>query len=338
MTIKPEIQSVTESVYASGFIKSKGQYNVFGTVNGVIKDILVKEGDLVKKGDPIMIIQNQTAFLNSENAMLNAQYNDYTRNEDKLVQIQKDIELAGRKLKSDSLLMVRQNTLWNQGIGTKTEQEQRELSFQNTKTSLENLKLKLNDAQKQLKFSSAQSRKNLQITQSLLSDYTVKSEVSGRVYAVMKEIGEMVTPVTQLGVIGNDKNFIIEMQLDEYDITKLKQGQEVIVRLESYGSEVFEATVSRIIPIMNEKSRTFTVEANFVKKPDILYPNLTIEASIIINKKDNVMTIPVLYIKGDKYVTLKNGTQKEIKTGLKDHQITEVTDGLNVSDEIILTQ
>ena len=191
--IKPEIKSITESVYASGIVKSNDQYNIFSSINGVVKQILVKEGDFIRKGDPIMIIQNQTAMLNTENAELSAEYNTYIRNEDKLLQIQKEIELAKRKLKSDSLLMTRQNNLWAQGIGTKTEQEQRELTYQNAKTTYENLKIKYRDVNKQLKYASTQSKKNLQISKSMLSDFTIKSELTGRVYSLAKEVGEMVS-------------------------------------------------------------------------------------------------------------------------------------------------
>lgn len=51
--IFPEIKNITESVYASGFIKTKNQYEVFGRINGVIEKVFLKEGMLVRKGDPI---------------------------------------------------------------------------------------------------------------------------------------------------------------------------------------------------------------------------------------------------------------------------------------------
>jgi HlyD family secretion protein len=47
-TFKPERSSITESVYASGVIKSKNQYQVFPSVNGIIDTVLVSEGDSVK--------------------------------------------------------------------------------------------------------------------------------------------------------------------------------------------------------------------------------------------------------------------------------------------------
>mgnify|MGYP000005477457 CR=1 FL=1 len=39
-TTKPVIKSITESVYASGFIKSQNQYEVFGKSNGVFVSII----------------------------------------------------------------------------------------------------------------------------------------------------------------------------------------------------------------------------------------------------------------------------------------------------------
>ncbi len=334
--IKPELKSITESVYASGIVKSSNQYNIFSSINGVVKQILVKEGDFIRKGDPIMIIQNQTAMLNTENAELSAQYNTYIRNEDKLLQIQKEIELAIRKLKSDSLLMTRQNNLWAQGIGTKTEQEQRELTYQNAKTTYENLKIKYRDVNKQLKYASTQSKKNLQISKSMLSDFTIKSELTGRVYSLSKEVGEMVSSQTSLGVVGDGSHFILELQLDEYDIIKIRKDQEVIVKLDSYNDSIFEAKVVKINPLMNEKTRTFTIEADFVKKPGLLYPNLSVEANIVLAKKENIITLPRKYIIDDKYVLLKDGSKRKIKTGIKDYVLAEIIEGLDIKTEVIL--
>ena len=72
--IKPTEEKITESVYASGTIKSNNQYKVFSTVNGVISTIIVKEGDVVKKGDAIIKLVNTNAELNTENAALSADY------------------------------------------------------------------------------------------------------------------------------------------------------------------------------------------------------------------------------------------------------------------------
>lgn len=52
---KPEFASITESVYASGIVKSKSQYELYSTVNGIIDSLFVSEGDTVHKGDKILV-------------------------------------------------------------------------------------------------------------------------------------------------------------------------------------------------------------------------------------------------------------------------------------------
>ena len=57
-TITPKTTDVVESVYASGIVKSKNQYEVFTKINGVVDKIFVEEGEQVSKGTPILRIEN----------------------------------------------------------------------------------------------------------------------------------------------------------------------------------------------------------------------------------------------------------------------------------------
>ena len=86
--LHPVKEKITESVYASGIIKSTNQYKVFSTVNGVIAAIMVKEGDVVKKGDAIIKLVNTNAQLNTENAVLAADYAAKNTNAEKLHELQ----------------------------------------------------------------------------------------------------------------------------------------------------------------------------------------------------------------------------------------------------------
>ena len=85
-TIKPSISSISESIYASGLVKTNDQYQVFATVNGIIDQVYVQEGSVVKKGDPLFAISNETQQLNKENAQLAANFADLNANQ--LVQLQ----------------------------------------------------------------------------------------------------------------------------------------------------------------------------------------------------------------------------------------------------------
>jgi multidrug efflux pump subunit AcrA (membrane-fusion protein) len=321
-------------VYASGTIKSKNQYQVFATVNGLLVEIFVKEGDTVKKGEAVLRIAGEAQRLSRENAELAARFNALSVNQGKLNEAKAFAELAKNKFTNDSLLFVRQKNLWEQKIGTQLELEQRELALNNSKTAYVSALIKYEDLKRQLAFTASQTQKNLLISDKQESDYTVRSELDGIVYNISKEKGEMVTPQNPLAVIGSANAFILEMQVDEYDITKIKKGLPVLVSLDSHKDKFFEATITRINPLMNERSKTFLVEAEFVKQPELIYPNVSFEANIVLARKEKVLLIPRNYLLNDSAVVKANGDTLVVKTGLKDYQKVEIISGLTVEDEI----
>lgn len=332
---QPAVEKISESVYASGIIKSRHQYQVFSKVNGLIVSIPVTEGDTVKKGDPLMMILNETAKLNAENAALSADYARVSANEDKLKELKVNIDLAKNKLSNDSLLMTRQRRLWQQQIGSQQQVEQAELVYKSSLTAYNVAVFKYNDLQKQLHFAASQSGKNLEITTTQKNDYIVKSDIDGRVYSLLKKAGEMVNTQNPVAVIGAVNDFYLELQADEYDIARIKLGQKVFITLDSYKGQAFEAVVEKIYPIMNERSRSFTVDARFITEPPVVYPNLTLEANIVIQTKDKALTIPRNYLLEDDYVMLENKEKKKVVTGLKDYQKVEIISGLTAGDVII---
>jgi len=333
--IKPGIESISQSVYASGTIKSKDQYQAYATVNGIINQVFVIEGDTVKAGDPILTVSNEVQKLNTENARIAADYNDLSVNQGKLNEASALIEFSGSKLRNDSILLDRQKNLWEQGVGTKVELEQRELAYQNSKNTFNSSLIRYKDLKRQLSFASSQAKKNLSISQTLSNDFTLRSEIDGIVYHIDKSKGEIVSPQTPLALIGSANQFILEMQVDENDILKVKNGLKVLVNLDSYKGKVFDGVITRINPLMNERSKTFLVEAEFVQKPDQLFPNISFEANIIIETKTKAMLIPRTYLFKDSLVIKKNGDTVKVRTGLKDYQKVEIISGLSSDDELI---
>ena len=332
--VKPVLSAITESVYASGMLKSEAQYQAFSSVSGSIQDIYVKEGDMVKIGTPILSITNDLQQLNTQNAQLAAQYADLSNNKEKLDDARNLISLQFRKMKNDSLLLQRQQNIWQNNGGTKVELEQKQLSYEASKVDYQSALLKYEELKKQLDFAALQSRKNLQISQKMTNDFTLKSEVSGVLYQLYKKRGESVTPQTPLALLGGRKQFVLEMQVDEYDIFKVVKGQRVWVTLDSYKGQVFEAKVSSISPMMNEASKTFLVEAIFVNPPKILYPFISFEANIVIHTKPKALLIPINYLLNDSTVLKSNGEQVRVKIGLKDYKMVEILTGIQVADEL----
>jgi HlyD family secretion protein len=109
-------------------------------------------------------------------------------------------------------------------------------------------------------------------------------------------------------------------------------GQKVFVGMDSYKGQVFGAVVTSIDPFMNDRSRSFKVEATFTSRPPNLYPNLTVEANILISTKLNALTIPRSYLVDENYVLLKNDEKRKVVTGLKDYQLVEILGGISKDD------
>ncbi|NOT35912.1 MAG: HlyD family efflux transporter periplasmic adaptor subunit [Saprospiraceae bacterium] len=332
-TITPTISNVVESVYASGIVKSEKQYEVFTKVNGVVGIIFAKEGALVKKGAPLFQIENVNLKLSEENARFYSLANDYKRNQEKVSEAKDFMELAQIRLVKDSLLYMRQQDLWQQNIGSKIDLEQKELSFESAKVNLKKSKVAYDDMIRQLKLASDQSKNSLKMAEAAGRDLIIRSEVDGYVYKINVQQGELATSMSSLAIVGKE-NFVIELLVDELDIVKIVKGQKVIVKMDSYQNQTFEALVNFVYPMMNERNRTFKVEAVFNNKPEVLYPNLSLEANIIINEKKNVLTVPTEYLLNDSSVVLEDGTVKELKIGLKDYSIAEIVSGADTNTKI----
>jgi multidrug efflux pump subunit AcrA (membrane-fusion protein) len=332
--INPSVGDITESVYASGIIKTKNQYQVFPTVTGIIKTILVTENDVVKNGSPLVLISNEASRINRENASLAATYSDLGSNTEKLADLQNNIAFAQSRFQNDSAIYKRQQSLWEQNIGSKLDLEQKELAFKNSRTALESAKMKYRDVRKQLTFTSLQSKNNLAISKKNEGDFTIRSEIDGKVYSLYREAGEIVNPQTALALVGDANVFLLELQVDEYDIAKIREGQAVLVSMDSYKGQVFEAKVTKIYPAMNERSKSFSVEAVFVTQPPVLYPNLTAEANIVIQSKKRALTIPVNFLVNDSTVLVSKSKTRVVTTGLKDYQKVEIINGLTAADVI----
>jgi HlyD family secretion protein len=333
-TTTPVVQNITESVYASGKVKSKDQYEAYPSVAGIIRQVHVKEGDLVRKGDPLLSLVNETAQLNAENARIAALYQSVDANSERLQEVSASINLAREKLQNDSVLLQRQRQLWENGIGTRIELEQRELALKNSATTYRSAVLRYQQLKEQLSFAEKQSRKNLQISSTMAGDYIIRAKQDGRVYSLSREVGEVVSPQMPVAVVGSSDDFLLQMQVDEYDLSKIELGQKVLVGLDSYKGQVFEAVVTKIEPIVNERNRSITIEAQFTKAPPKLYPNLSVEANVLIRAKDSAITIPRSYLVDETYVLLKDGEKRKVEVGLKDYQKAEIIRGLGKNDRI----
>lgn len=118
------------------------------------------------------------------------------------------------------------------------------------------------------------------------------------------------------------------------DISKIKVNQTAIVSLDAYPDRAFRAHISRIVPIMDPKNQSFTVEAIFDEIPEKLYPGLSAEVNIITGLKPNVLLIPLSYLGKNNQVNTEQGLVT-VKTGLKNMEWVEILDGLSANSSLL---
>lgn len=337
--IHPERRDITEWVYASVTVRPDSMYKAYATVSGILEDVMVKEGDSVDFGAALFKIRNTNPELQVKKLKLDYDLAlEYLNQQNGILKSLKDqINAVQLRHRNDSLNYCRQANLWSNSIGSKAEYEAKKLAFELSGEELNKLQSDYARTRKELEIKANQAELALRSSRVTSADFIVRSEVNGKVYDIYKAKGEVVSSQQPLGVLGSATNFILELLVDEVDIVKIIRGQFVLVSLDAYPKHPFKARISRIIPDKDARNQTFKVEALFVDQPKVLYPGLSGEANIAVNHKENALVIPIRYLFNDTLVQAPDSLIT-VKTGLRNFEFVEVTQGLNEQSRIILPE
>jgi len=334
--IQPTIGSITESVYASGVIKAKDQYTVFSTVNGILKKTKVVVGQKINKGQLLFELDSDKADLNTQNPILTYELSRNENNyiQDKIAEVELKVQLAKDKLILDESVYKRNQKVLQYHVIAEVDYDRVEQSYKSSKSNYEIAKKQLDQLKIQLQNEQNKNSVNLKISQKNQSEYFIKSEFNGQLFDLPIKNGTFVTTQMPIAIIGKNNDFLLELDVDENDMVRVQLGQKIVVTMDSYKGIVFDAIISKIYPIMVERSRTFKVEARFIKTPLKLYPNLTAEANIIIQTKKNAITIPKEYLIEGTYVLVDKDEKRKVKVGLSDYKKVEILEGLKANETL----
>lgn len=339
--IYPNRKDIVETVYASGKIMADSEYTVYALNPGTVVKKLVKEADVVERGQILYIINNTAPA-----ARLNAANESYEKAMENLSPrspILNDLKLSMQnvviKSGNDSLQYFRLKSLWEQNIGTKSAldnaQAQYRTSINEKKSAREKYYSTVNDLNISLK--NAQSQ--VAGAQNDLSNYIVRAESNGTVYQMTKEKGEAVKANEAVALLGKSTDRLVRLSVDQQDINLLQTGQQVLVKIDATADRIYQAKVIRIYPTMNEADQTFRVDAIFTEEDAQSYIHTSVEANIIIRKKRHALIIPnSALLSGDSVKVKKNGktTTVAVKTGIHTLDEVEILNGLDERTEIVM--
>lgn len=328
--IYPEQRPLVESVYASVTVQPDSLYQVYSSVQGILDNNFVNEGDLVEQGEPILKIVNTAPSLTKDNAQLEVTLakENYAGSAAILNSIRDEIDAAKVQFANDSVNFARQKRLWEQNIGSKIEFDNRKMAYELSQNRVASLERKYNRTQKELQTRLKQARNSYKSATAITKDYIIKSKIDGRVYALYKNPGELINTLEPVAAVGHSQDFILELVVDEVDIIKLELDQIMAITLDAYPNKVFDAKLIKIYPKKEERNQTFKAEAKFLEPPSKLYSGLAGEANIIIAKKDSALTIPRDYLLPKNEVMTENG-KITVTVGLQNLEHVEIINGLD---------
>lgn len=335
-SIKPHYESMIEAVYASATIQPEGYYKVNASISGYLDEVNVQEGDLVKKGDLLFVISNKPIQLNEQNAELTYQLlkDSYSGQTNLIDELKLSLGSAQVKMQNDSLNYNRFLELDRKNACSKTELDNSKMMYQVSKNNYLGLNKQIARKEIELKNQLTQSKNNLSMSSLRTGEYFIRSNMDGKVFQVNKEKGEMVSLQEPLAIIGDQNRYSIEMLIDEEDISKVELGQKVLVTLEAYKNQVFEAVLNEISPKMDEKNQTFKIKARFTKSPKKLYMGLTGEANVVVKEGVKALVIPADYLLPGNMLETESGKVK-VEIGLTNWDFVQIISGIDQNTVIL---
>jgi HlyD family secretion protein len=329
-------ETLISQVTASGEIKPTTYTNVTAQGFGRITQILVKEGDKIKKGDRLLLqedvqanadVQAQSAAINSSEMGVQAAEASFRSAQADLIQQQANLEKA-------RLDWERGQGLFKDGLIPKQDFDQRKNTYDaafaavdSSKARVQSLKAQLNQTQSMVN----QNKAVLVRTKDILSKTAYISPINGIVSYLPVRLGEYVVP----GIQNSNGSFLMtlsdmsvvtaEVKVDETDIVNVRTGQDADVTIDAVPGKVFKGKVTEIgsqatlrssglattqSTTSTQEAKDFKVVVTLAAPPDNLRPGLSTTAKIKTAEKKNVVAIPIQ--------ALAVRTRKDLEQAAKD--------------------
>ncbi|MFN8354335.1 MAG: HlyD family efflux transporter periplasmic adaptor subunit [Spirosomataceae bacterium] len=340
-TTSPQYRPIVEAVYASGKVLPMNDYKIYVQADGMVTQQLVSEGDAIRAGQVLFRIEsnNQLARLTNAQEIYRQAQSNLTDTSPVLQEIASQLESAKAKLRDDSTNYLRYQALWNQGATAKINVDKAQLAYQVSKNDVVALRQRYQRTRNQLKIDLENAKATQRISSNDEANYAVKSSIDGLVYEVYRKQGEAVRRNDALASVGKANQFYLQLWVDEQDIEKIKIGQEIAIKMDMHKGKVFRAKVSKIFPTLNAENQSVRVDAVFEGETPNVVANAAVEANIIIQKKDRVLTIPKTLMQGDS-VKIQNADGKPqkvaVQTGIETTDFVEVLKGVDAKTVLIV--
>jgi HlyD family secretion protein len=294
----PEVQTATVArratleakVTANGEVRPPQYISLQSEVTGRVMDVYVKEGDLVKKGTPLLRVDPtqlasqtsvQEAGLRAQQAEVQNQIAAQTTAENaintaraSLTTFQADLDKANVERNNADIELKRESSLVEAGVHSRQNYDTAKMRYDSAVASVNASKARVDQAQVQVrdaeirvgqaktaidaaKAREAQQRANLEQQSDLLRKTTQYATIDGVVGGPIVQVGTYALAnlaSTQLMLIVDMSTINVEVNVDETDISNVRPNQKAKVKVDALGETEIEGQVIEIAQLA--KTRT----------------------------------------------------------------------------------
>lgn len=327
-TVPVEVETVTvqdfdKVITLGGLTEAESTVNVIAKVSGMeqITKVNVKVGDKVTEGQVLAQLDTETSQIQANNAQL------------ALNNAENSIAVAQQSY--DNAVTNYNNALELFEIGAMSQSDLDQL-----KLARDNAESQLNSAQ----IGVANARNTLQSANLALGYATVTAPISGTVTTVNADEGSYATASAPMFVIANVDTLEVTTGINEQNVSKIRVGQEVLLKISSVSDKWFSGSITEISKVMNAQTKNYPITIALNNQDDNLVAGMYAEINVIVDHADDALVIPVnaiVYKEAQPvaYVAQADGTVKEAKLtlGINDGDHYVVTAGLQAGDQVVVT-
>lgn len=313
-----EKKNLSEVINANGYTKlpPQNQAQVSVALPGIVKSIKVIEGQAVKAGQVLAVLQN----LNYNNAQLT--YNNILLEREKL---NNDLSLAEANIGYLQTEFARQKELSEENVSAKK-------VFQKVSSDLTVEEAKIKAYKSQI----AVLNQNIEFSGSINSPtINVLAPISGNITEVFVSIGSAAEVGKSLFTIIDNSQMHVDLLVYEKDLFKVKQGQTVRFILTNQDATEITGKIFSIGKSFENETKSVAVHADILNEKQKLIPGMYVNALIDVgtNTLDALPQDAIIKAEGREFIfMLEEETEGEfhfqrieVKTGTAQLGYVQVT-------------
>jgi HlyD family secretion protein len=331
---KPVRQDVIETVFASGILEARNTYNLTAQNDGYLLEVHFEEGDLVKKGEILALIENRENALNAENAskLFDIAVQNAEKNAPAIRQAQIAVQSAQQQMEQDRAQAERYQRLWESNSIAKSEYETAVLNFETAKNNYESAVQALKKLETDAAQQTVSPQNQQKINQVILGKNTVRAVEGGKIYQKFKQKGDYVRRGDVIASIGDPDFLYAKINVDENSINNVKIGQKALVRLNTQKSKPYQAEVMEILPTFDEAQQSFVCHLKFTEALEFFIVKTQLQANITVDTQHNALLIPRVFLEYGGFVYVKNDQKKEkrkVETRFVSNEWVQILSGID---------